>query len=267
MSKSKKKYAFTGETKVYIGRTLRRIQRISDGLVGGWIELESNLSHRGECFVYDEAMVYDGAIVANNARVLNNAIVGGYATITGDAVVKDLAHVYGSARVTGYAMVEGMSSVYDNARISAGAVVYGKAVVCGHGEVEGEAEVSGNAVIRGIGSVGGDARVGGTAVVVQDVIIGRVDTPFEYIFQSLCNRGVLTAVKTRSNEILLNVGNLYNMTEDDFIRRINDSGCCKGEYLLHLEFAKAYFKACENNFESPKSYNLSDINFLEDMED
>ena len=38
-----KKYEFTGETKEVFGRTLHRIKRLSDGLVGGWIESEDNL--------------------------------------------------------------------------------------------------------------------------------------------------------------------------------------------------------------------------------
>lgn len=32
-----KKYEFTGETKQYFGKTLHRIRRIRDSLVGGWI--------------------------------------------------------------------------------------------------------------------------------------------------------------------------------------------------------------------------------------
>ena len=47
------KYEFTGETKVFDEVTFNRIRRLSDGLVGGWLEKESNLSHEGECFVYE----------------------------------------------------------------------------------------------------------------------------------------------------------------------------------------------------------------------
>lgn len=41
-SEANKKYTFTGETVRRDGRILHRIQRISDGLVGGWIESEKN---------------------------------------------------------------------------------------------------------------------------------------------------------------------------------------------------------------------------------
>ena len=46
-----KKYEFTGETKQFMGRTLKRVRLLVDipalglsaGTVGGWIESESNL--------------------------------------------------------------------------------------------------------------------------------------------------------------------------------------------------------------------------------
>lgn len=62
-----KKYEFTGETKQFNCITLQRIRRLSDGLIGGWIESENNLSHNGSCFVYGEAQVYGEARVYGEA--------------------------------------------------------------------------------------------------------------------------------------------------------------------------------------------------------
>ncbi|MEG3037190.1 MAG: hypothetical protein RR832_06490 [Bacilli bacterium] len=62
-----KKYEFTGETKEYYERTLKQIRRISDGLVGGWIESEDNLSQYGDCFVYNNAKVFDNTMISGNA--------------------------------------------------------------------------------------------------------------------------------------------------------------------------------------------------------
>jgi hypothetical protein len=72
-----RKYEFTGETLQYANRTLKRIRRLSDGLVGGYIESERNLSHKDSCFVYGNAQVYgsarvfDSALVSGDARVCN----------------------------------------------------------------------------------------------------------------------------------------------------------------------------------------------------
>ena len=56
-----KKYIFTGEEKSFNGKTLRQIKRISDKVIGGWIESEENLSHKGNAWVYSNAQVYGKA--------------------------------------------------------------------------------------------------------------------------------------------------------------------------------------------------------------
>jgi len=54
------------------GRKLHRIEALIDfgdveaGDKGGWIEKESNLSHQGSCWVYDEAKVYDVAAIVGS---------------------------------------------------------------------------------------------------------------------------------------------------------------------------------------------------------
>ena len=101
-----KKYEFTGEIKEFYGRTLHRIKRISDGLIGGWIESEENLSHKDDCFVYGEAVVCGEAEVCGKARVYGKAVVYGKAEVYGKAVVCGEAEVYGEARVYGEAVVD-----------------------------------------------------------------------------------------------------------------------------------------------------------------
>ena len=52
-----KKYEFTGETKQVNGVTVKRIKAVKDfgstkaGELGGFIESEDNLSHRGNCWI------------------------------------------------------------------------------------------------------------------------------------------------------------------------------------------------------------------------
>ena len=96
-----KKYEFTGETIDWHGHTLRQIMRISDKLVGGWIESEENLSHNGECFVFDNAKVYDNANISDNAEISGNAEVHGTAKVFEDAIVFGNAEVCGNATICG----------------------------------------------------------------------------------------------------------------------------------------------------------------------
>ena len=75
-----KKYEFTGETKqvgLFGNITLKRIRAtmefgiIKIGDLGGWIEKEENLSHKGDAWVYGNAEVWGNAKVYGNAEVFS----------------------------------------------------------------------------------------------------------------------------------------------------------------------------------------------------
>mgnify|MGYP007111793238 CR=1 FL=1 len=76
-----RKYEFTGQRRKWGNRTLLRIVATRDfgdvkaGEVGGWIENESNLSHEGDCWVYDNGKVYDNGVVRGNGAVYGDGVV------------------------------------------------------------------------------------------------------------------------------------------------------------------------------------------------
>ena len=76
---SENKYEFTGETK----GGLKQIRRISDGVIGGWIQSEYNLSQYGNAWVYGYARVHGNARVYGYAQVYGNAWVHGNAQVHG----------------------------------------------------------------------------------------------------------------------------------------------------------------------------------------
>ncbi len=164
---SNKKYEFTGETCKVFGVTLKRIKRLSDGLVGGLVESELNLSHDGDCFIYGNAKVYGNASVYGNAKVYGNAEVYGQARVYGNAKVCGNAEVYGQARVYGYARVYENAEVYGYARVYGNAEVYGQARVCGNAEVYDHTRV-GMAFDKFYYHNSSDPNVRGVTVVVKD---------------------------------------------------------------------------------------------------
>ena len=90
----KKKYRLlVDETITVSGRTLYRIEALKDfasvkkGNKGGYIESEDNLSHVGNCWVFDNALVYDNSLVRDNALVCDNTRVLGNARILGNTCV------------------------------------------------------------------------------------------------------------------------------------------------------------------------------------
>lgn len=123
MTMEKKYRLLENDTKVVGGKTLYRIEALRDfadvqkGDKGGYVESEENLSHEGNCWVYDNAWVYGYARVYGNAQVYGNARVYGGAQVYGDACVFDNAQVYGNARVYDNAWVAGNAQVYGDARI------------------------------------------------------------------------------------------------------------------------------------------------------
>jgi hypothetical protein len=82
-----KKYKFTDTFLNWKGRILQRIKRLSDGKLGGWIEKEENLSHRGNCWIGNEAKVFDNAIVNGNAQVYGHIQICGRVQIGGDVEI------------------------------------------------------------------------------------------------------------------------------------------------------------------------------------
>lgn len=134
---SKMKYKFTGEQKVVFGVKLQRLERLSDGALGGWIESESNLNHDGDAWVSGNAQVY------GHAQVYGNAQIYGYALVFGNA------KVYGSAKVCGGALVTDDAKVYGEALVTDDAKLYGNAQVYGNTQVRGSTVVSGNTHVHG----------------------------------------------------------------------------------------------------------------------
>lgn len=134
----KKKYRFTGETMIFQGHTLQRIQYVEGigfvrkGEVGGWIESESNLSHEGMCLVLDKAKVF------GNAKVMEDAF------IVGESIVKDNAQVKGNVELYGQVVVGADTIVSENTRIIGEAIILFYAT-----SEENEVNISGSTIIEG----------------------------------------------------------------------------------------------------------------------
>jgi len=117
-----KKYKINADGRVV---ALRDFGFVKAGDVGGFVKSETNLSHKGNCWIYGDAQVYGDARVCGDAQVYGNAEVSGNAQVFGDAKVFENAWIYGNAQVYGDAWVFGNTRVYGNADVR------GNAQVCG----------------------------------------------------------------------------------------------------------------------------------------
>lgn len=150
---AQRKYEFTGETLEVAGRTLRRIRRLSDGLRGGWIEREENLSHEGSCFVYDHGKVSD------HARVTGDATVRNYAKVSGSAVLQDQACAAEQAWINGAAVLRDQALATGRCWVGDRAVVCDRAQVCDDAAVSEDAIVGSNTVAMGSAWIKGTTQV------------------------------------------------------------------------------------------------------------
>ncbi len=174
--KTSKKYEFTGEMDFVTGLILYRIRALRDfgdvkaGDLGGYIENESNLSHKGNCWVYDKARVFQNARVSGNAKVRSFFVdVCGNAKIYGNAIFEAIfmggnARLYGNAHIKGAVVIEGNAQIYDNARVTDHAHISDNAVICDDAHVGGNAKISGAAHICDGSRVFDDAVVCGALI-------------------------------------------------------------------------------------------------------
>jgi len=113
-----KKYELTNETLEWGSHTLHRIRALRDfgdvkaGYLGGWIESERNLSHEGDCWLFDEAKAYD------DAELLEDACAYGYAQLSDNACACGNAQLLGRARASDNARLSGEACACSDARLS-----------------------------------------------------------------------------------------------------------------------------------------------------
>lgn len=159
------KYILTDDT-IYIGnkllhriKAIRSFNDVKEGDLGGYIQSEKNLSHEGNCWIYDDAKVYDAAIVRDDAIVRMEAIVCGRARITDRTIIDECASINGNVSVMDDASVGGNAHIYDGVVICQCAHIYGEVGIVGHSMIGKNAIVCGKTFIDGRHFIMEDAYV------------------------------------------------------------------------------------------------------------
>ena len=124
-----KKYKLVKEEEGTLFRiiALRDFSDVKKGERGGLIQSEDNLSHEGDCWVYENAVIFGDALVSENAAILGTAQVSGKARVFGNAVISGDAWVYDDATVSGDAWVYDEADLTGNARATKKVITFGNA--------------------------------------------------------------------------------------------------------------------------------------------
>ena len=89
---------------------LKNIGPVSKGHIGGFVENESNLSQKGNCWIMPGSCVYGKSKVEDDAVVYGDAVNVVDSKISGDTCIFDNARVYNS-------IVDGDTFIRNNARV------------------------------------------------------------------------------------------------------------------------------------------------------
>ena len=77
-----------GRRNAYRIRALRDFGDVRKGMLGGYVEDESCLSHDGDCWIYDSAFVGKGCRVMEHSKIYDNVNIMGGVSIRGHSLVK-----------------------------------------------------------------------------------------------------------------------------------------------------------------------------------
>jgi len=171
-----KKYELTNpiihnDQKLYQIKALRDFSDVKAGDLGGFVMSEENLSHEGNCWIYNDAIATDHARVMDDALMASEATLKDYAVLSDNATLDDSCTVSGHAIVSEYATISGHSIVSKRALVTDDAIIRDQVLVTNDAVVQNSAVVSGNAQIRDHALIGGCAQVTDNAIVEDKVTI------------------------------------------------------------------------------------------------
>lgn len=224
-----RKYEVLDELAFYKGHTLCRIRALRDfgdvkkGDLGGFIEGEHNLSHRGKSWVYNNAMVYNFARVEDDAKVKNSAKLHGISLACEQAEIRNLADVGGRTKASGHARI------LDAAIINGGTLLeYAEikdAIIKGHVEIHGPADISGKTLITD------NAKLRGYVVVCDAMVGGDTELSYHVYVQG----GARICGKAKLSHHVYAYGDLYIFGEAELSNYVYVFGGARicGKAKLH----------------------------------
>lgn len=163
-----KKYTMVKEDpngNLYRIKALRDFSDVKKGEFGGYIENSKNLSHEGDCWVYNSAIVKNHTRVSENAKIRDNVIVSGHALVSGNASVS------GAATISGHSVIKDNAIISDNVHVVDNGHVYGNSLIRGDVHVSGNAHIYDDAFVTDKCQIRGSSHVHGHTIVTGTIIL------------------------------------------------------------------------------------------------
>lgn len=238
---------------LYRVKALKDFGDVKIGDIGGFVQSEKNLSHKGLCWIYHNAKALDKSIVRDDATLHDLAKAKDKAIISGKASLFDSSEAGGTSCVTGRATMMEYSKIFDNARLEEWAVLEESSLAFGNAVLSGNTHLSGSSKVFGLAYLcyaylSDEAEVS-TAIKCPVFIAGyaRVLKYDDLLYFRVCDKPVMF-YRDLVKGIAVSFGSSYNLTIDDFKTEIKTYCEFDSEkenltkYLEVVKFAQKYFK-------------------------
>ena len=153
-------------SKLYRIKALQNFNDVHEGDIGGYVESDKNLSHEGDCWIYDDSKAYDNATISDNAIVKNSSSV------------MDNAYVVSNSVIDGNSIISGNSKIFDNCKVSDKSTVSGNSILKSNVSIESSI-IKDNVIIDGFFEIRYGVIIGGNVFIHGDGIIIGKDTVIE----------------------------------------------------------------------------------------
>ncbi|WP_294833300.1 hypothetical protein [uncultured Gilliamella sp.] len=235
-----RKYELTTEKTKHEGRTLYRIRALRDfedvkmGDLGGFVECEINLSHSGDCWIYDDSKVIGRSKIVGCSKVKGKSIVENstvYNSTVEESVVMDYSIVENSI-VKNYSIVESSnvtdsSIVMNKSKVTGGSMVMNKSTVMDYSAVK--SSIVDNSTVKNYSivenSIVDNSTVDGRNIRAKKTRINnaKIDSNSKYITVARIGsrNDTLTAYRCANGEIGVATG-CFTGNIDEFVEAVKD---------------------------------------------
>ena len=213
-----------GSETIYQIKALRDFSDVKAGDLGGYISTEENLSHDGDCWLYQQSVACEKSKVKDDAKLYGTSTLFDYAVAYNNAILKDDAELSDCARIGGDAIAK------DNCLLHDHIVVTDQSVIRGNADLSGEIFVSGHSDISGDVELFDNERLH-NAHISSDEQVLFIASHF----------GQFTFYQNNKGELQLSVGRLNEPVDDQLVAKIM-AKTTEFDPTTMITFAKATVK-------------------------
>ena len=251
---------------LYRIKALRNFGDVKKGDIGGFVESEYNLSHEGNCWIYNNAKAMDNSRIYDNSKMYNNSKMYGHSEMHDnsemyeDSVMYNDSRIYDNSAMYNNSKMRDNSVMYNNSKMCNNSEMHNNSMLCDNSRMHGNSKmydysrmynnsvmydysrIYNNSEMHDYSRMYGDSELNNKAK-LYGTLISKVDD-----FIEIQNpQGRLVTCVRKGDKVLYNVGCQNEIDEETFTWRIeNKNDGLKANphrkyYYKIIEMAKLYF--------------------------